>query len=121
MLQALMLHIAEIVQGWVRNMFNLRSVAWFSCGIWLMLASFSACAEAPTTADFKGPGTLVLGKISDNPKAHFVGLRPLLDYVVERMSDLGVTEGKIIISRDRRQGCLGRPIEDSMTDRAGRR
>ena len=51
----------------------------------------------------KDPTTLFLGKISDNPKVHYEGLRPLLDYVVERMADLGITEGKVIMSRDRRQ------------------
>ena len=33
---------------------------------------------------------LVLGRISDDPKAHYEQLQPLLDYVVARMHDVGI-------------------------------
>ncbi len=35
----------------------------------------------------------VLGRISDDPKAHYEQLQPLLDYVVARMHDVGIKEG----------------------------
>lgn len=43
---------------------------------------------------------LVLGRVSDNPAAHYDRLRPLLDYVVERMADLGIREGRILMAPD---------------------
>lgn len=46
---------------------------------------------------------LVLGRISDNPAAHYEQLKPLLDYVVPRMRDVGITEGRILMARDGRQ------------------
>src|SRR5690606_35087778 len=46
---------------------------------------------------------LVLGRISDNPKAHYEQLKPLLDYVVPRMRDVGITEGRILMARDAQQ------------------
>jgi phosphonate transport system substrate-binding protein len=46
---------------------------------------------------------LVLGRISDNPQAHYEQLKPLLDYVVPRMRDVGITEGRILMARDARQ------------------
>ena len=46
---------------------------------------------------------LVLGRISDDPKAHYEQLQPLLDYVVARMHDVGITEGRILMARDPQQ------------------
>ena len=44
--------------------------------------------------------TLVLGRISDDPKAHYEQLKPLLDYVVPRMHDVGIRRGRILMARD---------------------
>jgi len=44
---------------------------------------------------------LVLGRVSNNPEAHFDRLQPLLDYVVERMAGVGIKEGRILMARDR--------------------
>lgn len=49
------------------------------------------------------PGVLVLGRISDDPKAHYEQLRPLLEYVVPRMADVGIREGRILMARDPQQ------------------
>ncbi len=49
------------------------------------------------------PHVLVLGRISDDPKAHYEQLKPLLDYVVPRMADVGITEGRILMARDMQQ------------------
>lgn len=48
-------------------------------------------------------GVLVLGRISDDPKAHYEQLRPLLEYVVPRMADVGIREGRILMARDPQQ------------------
>lgn len=48
-------------------------------------------------------GVLVLGRISDDPKAHYEQLKPLLDYVVQRMGDVGIREGRILMARDAQQ------------------
>jgi phosphonate transport system substrate-binding protein len=49
------------------------------------------------------PHTLVLGKISHNPKKHYRYLKPMLMYVVERMSDQGVRKGKIRMAKSKEQ------------------
>lgn len=49
------------------------------------------------------PHVLVLGRVSDDPKAHYEQLRPLLDYIVPRMADVGITEGRILMARDTQQ------------------
>lgn len=57
---------------------------------------FGAVAQAASAA----PGVLVLGRISDDPQRHYDQLKPLLDYVVPRMADVGIREGRILMARD---------------------
>lgn len=57
-------------------------------------AATSACAE---------DGVLVLGRISDDPKSHYAQLKPLLDYVVPRMADVGIRGGRILMASDVQQ------------------
>lgn len=64
----------------------------------LALASWSAPAVANDN-----PAVLVLGRISDDPKLHYEQLKPLLDYVVPRMADVGIREGRILMARDLQQ------------------
>lgn len=49
------------------------------------------------------PHVLVLGRVSDDPKAHMSALRPLLDYVVSQMADVGIREGRVLMARDAQQ------------------
>lgn len=46
---------------------------------------------------------LVLGRVSDDPKAHYARLQPLVDYVAARMGDLGIREGRVLMARDAQQ------------------
>lgn len=65
-----------------------------------------ACALATTAAPALAaddPRILVLGRISDDPKAHYRQLEPLLDYLVPRMADVGIREGRILMARDEQQ------------------
>ena len=65
----------------------------------LSLALWLACL-APAWAD---EHVLVLGRISDDPGAHYEQLKPLLDYVVPRMADVGIREGRVLMARDAQQ------------------
>lgn len=49
------------------------------------------------------PHVLVLGCVSSDPKADYDQLKPLLDYVVPRMADVGIREGRILMARDIQQ------------------
>ncbi len=42
--------------------------------------------------------SLVIGKVSDNPKKHYSYLRPMADYVAARMGDLGITEAGVLMA-----------------------
>ena len=64
---------------------------------------------------------LVLGRISDDPKAHYQQLKPLLDYVIPRMHSVGVREGRILMARDAQQmsSYLRRGHVDWVTETTG--
>lgn len=74
----------------------------------------------PAFAD-SGDDVLVLGRISDDPKAHHEQLRPLLDYVVPRMRDVGIREGRILMASDVQQmtSYLRRGRVDWVTETVG--
>ena len=67
------------------------------------LLGLCALFAASPPARAVDPHVLVLGRISDDPKAHYEQLKPLLDYVVPRMADVGITEGRILMARDMQQ------------------
>lgn len=64
---------------------------------------------------------LVLGRISDDPQSHYGQLKPLLDYVVPRMADVGIRQGRILMARDPQQmrSYLRRGQVDWVTETAG--
>ncbi|MFO1494256.1 MAG: phosphate/phosphite/phosphonate ABC transporter substrate-binding protein [Lysobacterales bacterium] len=66
---------------------------WAALAVWL---TTPCSAQAVQT-------TLVLGRVSDDPRVHYARLRPLLDYVVPRMADLGIREGRVLMARDAQQ------------------
>jgi len=84
-----------------------------------LLILFAACVFGAATAAPLVPGdqaeeqrrsqrvnqpehqhVLVLGRVSDNPAAHYDRLKPMLDYVVARMGDLGIREGRVLMAPD---------------------
>jgi phosphonate transport system substrate-binding protein len=81
-----------------------------------------ALAMAPIArADDASSGVLVLGRISDDPAAHYEQLKPLLDYVVPRMAGVGIREGRILMARDPQQmaSYMRRGRVDWVTETAG--
>lgn len=66
-------------------------------------------------------GVLVLGRVSDDPKRHYSALKPILDYVVPRMADVGIREGRVLMARDAAQmtSYLRRGVVDWITETPG--
>lgn len=98
------------------------SVTAFLCRVALGFAGLLAGLFWPAQAVSAGEGgVLVLGRISDDPKAHYEQLSPLLDYVVPRMADVGIREGRILMARDPQQmaSYLRRGRVDWVTETAG--
>jgi phosphonate transport system substrate-binding protein len=69
----------------------------------LACASVALVAQADDRGQYGEDGVLVLGRISDDPKSHYEQLKPLLDYVVPRMADVGIREGRILMAKDPQQ------------------
>lgn len=61
------------------------------------------CGLLPAAAGATERTVLVLGRLSDDPKSHHEQLKPLLDYVVPRMRDVGIIEGRILMAKDLQQ------------------
>lgn len=85
-----------------------------------VIAVFAVPASGAQAGGIDGH-VLVIGRISDNPKAHYDQLKPLLDYVVPRMGDVGITEGRILMARDAQQmtSYLRRGRVDWVTETSG--
>jgi phosphonate transport system substrate-binding protein len=89
-------------------------------GLCAVLLIFAGVASGAVAAD-NPRHILVLGRISDDPKAHYEQLKPLLDYVVPRMADVGIREGRVLMARDAQQmaSYLRRGQVDWVTETAG--
>ena len=71
---------------------------WVFCALaWLAVGAERTLAQAEPQS------VLVLGRVSDDPKAHYKRLKPMLDYVVARMGDVGLREGRVLMARDAQQ------------------
>ncbi|GAB2504945.1 phosphate/phosphite/phosphonate ABC transporter substrate-binding protein [Pseudoxanthomonas sangjuensis] len=96
-------------------------IAWIGLALAFsgMVADAAERATPPASGDDQR--ILVLGRISDDPKAHYEQLKPLLDYVVPRMRDVGITGGRILMARDPQQmtSYLRRSRVDWVTETAG--
>ena len=67
-----------------------------------LCASMTVNAELQDRLDNRF-STLVIAKVSSNPKKHYAKLRPLLDYVVTRLHDVGITQGEILFAKNNKQ------------------
>ena len=61
------------------------------------------CMLLASTALRAEEGVLVVGRISDDPQQHYEQIKPLLDYVVGKLADVGIKEGRVLMARDRAQ------------------
>lgn len=68
----------------------------------LLLAS-SLLLPVPGMASNLDPTTLVIGKVSHNPRKHYRYLKPIADYAAAHMADLGIHRAKVLMARDNRQ------------------
>ncbi len=83
----------------------------FARGLTITTLALIACITAidPSIAvDLEPTGptdgrTLVIGKVSSNPKKQFRNLKPIAQYVAQQMKDLGITGAKVLMAKDNQQ------------------
>lgn len=74
-----------------RDVSSRRGLRRFGIGFGILLALTAGTAPA---------AELVLGRVSDDPKAEYARLKSMLDYVVPRMADVGITSGRVLMAPD---------------------
>ena len=47
--------------------------------------------------------TLVIGRVSENPKKHHQDLKPMVDYVAKQMRDLGIKQTRVLFAKNNKQ------------------
>jgi phosphonate transport system substrate-binding protein len=78
----------------------MRRTAHFpAAGVWLLAVLYALLATSVSASQ----SVLVVGRVSDDPKAHHGRMQPLVDYVAARMADLGIREGRVLMARDAQQ------------------
>ena len=54
----------------------------------------------PTAREIERNQTLVIGKVSKDPKKHYQVMKPIADYAAQRMSGLGIRQAKVVFTKD---------------------
>ena len=69
----------------------------------LLVSGPESAIAGPTEHSDQRRQILVIGKVSNNPKKHYRYLKPIADYVTKQMSDLGISEARVLMARDNEQ------------------
>lgn len=83
----------------IRNAFHSSLLLGAMLGLTAMLACLQPRVAHAQTSEERS-STLVIGRVSDNPRADIQRLRPLLDYVVRHLRPIGIKRGEILLARD---------------------
>jgi len=77
--------------------------------------------SAHVMAESEPDDVIVLGRVSDDPKRHYDALKALIDYVVPKLREVGIREGRVLMARDYQQmaSYLRRGRVDWLTETAG--
>lgn len=91
---------------------------WHANASLLLLALIGLMTPVAAYADLAHPNRIVIGRITDNPRADYVRLKGLIDVVVPKLAVAGVTEGEVLLARDAQQmaGYLRRGRVDWVTE-----
>lgn len=83
--------------------FNIKSLARRCLTPVIGLALVAMPLAPGWAADADRERTLVIGKVSPNPKKHYLYLKPIAEYVVSHMQDLGIDRVKVLMAKNNRQ------------------
>ncbi len=69
----------------------------------LLVCALVVVCGGVSAAESDRDRTLIIGKVSSNPKKHYRYLKPMAQYAVEHMRDLGIDQVKVLMARNNRQ------------------
>lgn len=67
-----------------------------------------------SSASVERDRTLVVGRISDNPKKHFSRLEIMADYLAQRLGDSGIDAGRVVMAKDKEH--MARLLREGQVD-----
>ena len=65
-----------------------------------LAAPVAAQTERTTTPSSERHRTIVVGRVSDDPKKHFSRLEKMATYLAQQLGDLGIDTGKVVLARN---------------------
>jgi phosphonate transport system substrate-binding protein len=74
-----------------------------ACMVYLAVHEFPFATVTAAEESTARKNTLVIGKVSNNPRKHYRYLKPMVDYAVTHMKDLGIEKGEVLMARDDEQ------------------
>ncbi len=99
----------NLIFSWGKKLFARRSCLSL-IAIFLLSAGLVGLFRQPANLAFgsdpnavPAKTTLVIGKVSNNPRKHYGYLKPMVDYAVTQMKDLGIRDGAVLMARDNAQ------------------
>jgi len=73
-----------------------------SCAVVFMTFAVGSSFARDTSPSVEND-TIVIGRVSTNPKKHYNHLKPVADYLTKNLHDLGINKTEIIFAKDNKQ------------------
>jgi phosphonate transport system substrate-binding protein len=74
----------------------------------------SARADQKSSSAVERHRTIIVGRVTDDPKRHYPALEKIADYLTKRLGDAGIVAGRVVIAKDVDR--MTRLLEDGKVD-----
>ena len=67
------------------------------------IGGFLSCIGSLLLSTSAAAGPLVIGRVYATPSKAYTEVKPIVDYVANHLGDLGITEGAVLVAKDRQE------------------
>jgi phosphonate transport system substrate-binding protein len=67
------------------------------------IGAFLSCIGSLLLSTSAAAGPLVIGRVYATPSKAYTEVKPIVDYVANHLGDLGITEGAVLVAKDRQE------------------
>ena len=67
------------------------------------IVAFLSCIGSLLLSTSAAAGPLVIGRVYATPSKAYTEVKPIVDYVANHLGDLGITEGAVLVAKDRQE------------------